>query len=122
MACLDFACQCVTGTFLQDNECVPGKKQTQTKKPNKSILHLSHSMTIIKMIDFYGDICLVFALFLSAQVFPGQLHLNDQTFQREMSNRSSAEFKNKSAEIEREVSYEFIDIYDRPFNVDQRAS
>lgn len=61
MVCLEFACQCVTGTFLQDNECVP------------------------------------------AQVFPGQLHLNDQTFQPQMSNRSSEEFKNKSAEIEHEL-------------------
>lgn len=51
----------------------------------------------------------LFALFLPAQVFPGELHLNDQTFQQEMSNRSSEAFRNKATEIETEVSSECIE-------------
>lgn len=74
----------------------------------------------MQMINFYLDICL-FALFLSVQAFPGQLHFNDKTFEPELSNRSSDAFKETASEIEREVGYKFADIYNLPFNIGQQA-
>lgn len=50
----------------------------------------------------------LFALFLSAQVFPGELHLINEDFLPQMTNRSSEVFRNTAAKIEEEVSYAFI--------------
>lgn len=81
-------------------------KYKHTKKQNN--LYLAKSKATTQTI-FILTITLL-APFLSAQVFPGQLHFTEQEFLPQMANRSSAEFRNKATEIETQVSYKFTDL------------
>lgn len=95
MSCLDSVCQCVSGTILQDDQCVQGKKNktvsTHERQPDLKDFFMRHSLC-----------------FLPAQVFPGELHFESEDYKPEMANRSSNVFVEKAKEIENEVSFIFL--------------
>lgn len=95
--CLNGTCQCLSGSYLLNGRCVPGKNiNTFLCLLSGKDWSLSSYMPSI----VFSPVC------LSAQVFPGQLHITSVTFQDEMFNRSSSIFHMTAANISASVGYE----------------